>query len=190
MRTRFLMIGLCALTLTVPVASSASRAPLHDLCAGGPAPELRETLKLFGQFVGDWDVESIIYQPDGTRQMNSGEWHFGWILGGRAIQDVFVLREAANRDKFRSFGTTVRVPDLKDGSWHVVYASVTTGSLQTFLGRQVGDEIVMETRDQGPLSRWIFSQVTPTSFHWRSVESSDGGTHWVPNQEMIGHRRR
>lgn len=53
-----------------------------------PHREFTEELRLFGQFVGSWDVEVINYLPDGTRHVMPAEGHFGWVLEGRAIQDV------------------------------------------------------------------------------------------------------
>ncbi len=62
---------------------------IEGLGADGPGPEMREKLMLFGQFVGDWDIVEARYpQPDGTEIKRRGEIHSGWILDGRAIQDV------------------------------------------------------------------------------------------------------
>ena len=36
--------------------------------------------------------------------------------------------------------------------------------------------------------RWIFSDITPQSFRWRSEGSPDGGTTWVVGQTMIARR--
>ena len=59
--------------------------------ADGPNADLREKLMLFGQFVGDWEiVEARYWQVDGTEVKMKGEVHFGWILGGTAIQDVWM----------------------------------------------------------------------------------------------------
>jgi hypothetical protein len=35
--------------------------------------------------------------------------------------------------------------------------------------------------------RWIFADITPNSFHWRSERSSDG-THWSIQREYFAHR--
>jgi hypothetical protein len=45
---------------------------------------------LFGQFIGDWKIIKDRYvQGDGSSVEMRGEVHFGWILSGLAIQDVF-----------------------------------------------------------------------------------------------------
>lgn len=58
----------------------------------GPDPGLGGKLDLFGQFVGDWDiVEQTFPLTDRKKTKRMGEAHFNWILGGRAIQDVWGL---------------------------------------------------------------------------------------------------
>jgi hypothetical protein len=52
---------------------------------------------LFGQFVGSWDLDMFAYQPDGTARSFTGEWRFGWVFEGRAIQDVLVVRPTGDR---------------------------------------------------------------------------------------------
>jgi hypothetical protein len=165
--------------------------PLAGLQASGPLPGLAEKLRLFGQFVGDWELDSVITKPDGSKLAGKGEWHFGWVLEGRAIQDVFILRapDAKAGTPAASYGTTLRIYDPKIDGWRVVYASAMAGTLETFVARQIGDEIVLEPKDGGPMYRWIFSEITPSSFHWRSVGSPDGGKTWHVFQEVSVRRR-
>jgi hypothetical protein len=63
------------------------RRTIEGLMADGPTLETREKLKLFGQFVGDWDIlEDRNLMPDGTWSVAKGELHWGWILDGGAVQ--------------------------------------------------------------------------------------------------------
>jgi hypothetical protein len=67
---------------------------------------------------------------------------------------------------------------------------VLTGTVQSFIARQQGSEIVMERQGSAPLpSRWIFSEITPDSFHWRSAVSHDQGKSWDAEQTMVARRR-
>ena len=68
--------------------SSAFISILHS---DAPALEHADELKLYGQFVGDWNTDIVSYEPDGTRHRGQGEVHFGWVLHGRAIQDVWMI---------------------------------------------------------------------------------------------------
>jgi len=61
--------------------------------------------------------------------------------------------------------------------------------VRAFIARQVEDEIILEgSFAPGSRTRWIFSQITATSFQWRHVESSDDGATWTIVQEMAAQR--
>src|SRR5947199_8929115 len=85
---------------------------IDGLGAEGPFPDFKEKLALFGQFVGDWVIEEARYpRPHGLELRSQGEIHFGWILDGRAVQDVFMTRDPDTAEPSRSgrrFGSTIR----------------------------------------------------------------------------------
>jgi hypothetical protein len=154
-------------------------------------PEVKEKLMLFGQFVGDWDIlEDRYLQPDGTWATSRGVLHWGWILDGRAVQDVWMSVDEKT-GKAIPEGTTVRFYDSKIDAWHSVWISPTQGVVKIFVGRQVGAEIVLEGRTpEGYPVKWIFSEITPDSFRWRSEETRDNGKTWILHEEMKISRRR
>ncbi len=161
------------------------------LRAPGPHPDLADRLMLFGQFVGAWDVDITNHGPDGTTTQASGEWHFGWALEGRAIIDVFIAPRRSSRDTTGAgaYGVTVRIVDPSIDAWRCTWVGPTAGVVALFIARQRGDDIILERRsDGGGLDRWIFSRITATRFHWRAVESTDGGMTWVIAQEMDARR--
>ena len=149
---------------------------------------------LFGQFVGDWDIlEDRFYQSNGTSSLEQnlarGELHWCWILEGRAVQDVWMSIDEKT-GKAIPEGTTIRFYDQKIDAWHSVWISPTQGVVKTFLGRQVGDEIVLEGRTtEGYPVKWIFSEITPDSFRWRAEQSRDNGKTWMLKEEMRIRRR-
>jgi hypothetical protein len=158
---------------------------IKGLGAVGPDPSLKEKLMLFGQFVGDWDIVEARYtQADGTEVKLKGEVHFGWILGGSAIQDVWMgYREGTQR--LVLFGTTVRFYDPKIDAWRSTWLSPIKGLVQTFIARKINDEIVLEGKAaEGHPEKWIFSQITPQSFRWHSEETHDNGKTWQLTEEM------
>jgi hypothetical protein len=171
------------------LGKSLRKWEIEGLAAYGPYPNLKEKLALFGQFVGDWDIAEARYpQPDGTEVKRKGEVHFGWILDGRAVQDVWMTVD--DDAKMAVHGTTIRFYDPKIDAWHSVWISPTKGIVQTFLARKVRDEIVLEgTTPDGYPEKWVFSQITPNSFRWRSEETHDGGKTWVLTEEMQIKRR-
>ncbi|ONI70973.1 hypothetical protein ALI144C_51375 [Actinosynnema sp. ALI-1.44] len=152
------------------------------VAADGPHPDHAAELMLFGQFVGSWDLTVTDYFEDGTTRTMPGEWHFGWALRGRAIQDVWIVPG-------REFGMTVRFYDPRITAWRSTWIGPTSGYVQQFVARAVGDEIVLSGRQaDGRSVRWIFSSITPTSYHWRNLVSADD-TSWRLRQEMDVVRR-
>lgn len=165
----------------------------QGLAANGPIEDRADKLMLFGQFVGDWDVDFTVYEPDGAKQTEKAEWHFGWVLEGRAVQDVWIVPRRSERDHASpiksDYGTTIRFYDPEIDAWRVVYVSPLQGDLLTFIAREVGDEIVLEGHDpDGSPMRWIFSNITAQSFNWRRVISPDGGKTWRLHKEMFVRR--
>jgi len=164
---------------------STKKWEIKGLAADGPDPTLEEKLMLFGQFIGDWDIIEARYtQADGTEVKMKGEVHFGWILGGKAIQDVWIgCREGEHT--YILFGTTIRFYDPTIDAWRSTWLSPIKGLVQTFIAKKVNDEIILEQRNAERYpEKWIFSQITPTSFRWHSEETHDDGKTWVRTEEM------
>jgi len=164
---------------------SSSKWEIKGLAADGPDSGLKEKLMLFGQFVGDWDiVEARYLQADGTWVKMHGEVHFGWILGGSAVQDVWMGRKEGSQ-KMTLFGTTVRFYDPQIDAWRSTWLSPLKGLVQAFIARKVKDDIVLDLQNtNGYPERWIFSQITPQSFRWHSEETHDQGKTWLTTEEM------
>ena len=168
---------------------------LEGLGATGPDPSLREKLMLFGQFVGDWDiVESKFLEDDGRWSNETGELHWNWILRGRALQDVWMYHVGDSRELIAA-GTTIRLYDAKKDIWRSIWLAPKQGDVGMFIGRQVGDEIVLELQEEskhkgeGEL-KWIFYDISPRSFKWRAEESADGGKNWAVRHQMKIVRQR
>jgi len=85
----------------------ASPAPpvLEGLMASGPAADIAEKMMLFGRLVGSWDIDYTAYPPGRDSITAKCEWHFGWVLDGRAVQDVWICPPRAARGK-----ATTRAP--------------------------------------------------------------------------------
>jgi hypothetical protein len=169
---------------------------LDLLSADGPHPTHRAKLMLFGQFVGSWDLDMLAYQPDGTVRRFTGQWHFGWVLEGRAIQDVLIARPLADQQiagvTQGGIGSTLRVYDPGVDGWWVVWAGPVDGEFSTLLARQVDDRIVLDGQwrigGEGRRFRWSFCDITTDRFHWQGHSSPDGGQTWRLVEEL--HARR
>jgi hypothetical protein len=149
------------------------------LQAMGPHPSLGEQAKVFGRFVGVWDGEYTEFSRDGKETRSSGEWTFGWVMDGRAIQDLFIIHPSATR-KERFIGTTVRYFDPKSGTWSVTFIDPENGAVETLTGGAVRDDrIVLLSQDEdGKESRWSFDDVRPDSWVFRDEETRDSGKTW------------
>ena len=96
------------------------RAMITTLPASGPHPSLGDQAPIFDRFVGTWDYDYATYAPDGRVSRSSGEVIFGWIIDGRALQDIWITYpEGAAAE--REIGTTLRFYDTRLGQWRLVW---------------------------------------------------------------------
>ena len=170
----------------------ASTLTIPALVSTGPDPDLAEKLHLFGQFVGSWALDLTWFQDGQPVRREAGEWHFAWVLEGRAVQDIWIVppREQRGAGNLYEYGTTIRFYDPTIDAWRSTWHGPMVKCVIPFIGRQVGDEIVLEGRHwQNPdwPMHWIFSDVTGHAFAWRNMISQDGGTTW---EKVLGFSAR
>lgn len=147
---------------------------------------------LFGQFVGDWEIQECrLLGTDGTWKHLRGELHWRWILRGRAVQDVWTLYDRATGELVYE-GTTVRLYVPATGAWTSTWISTGRAAARRFVGRLVGHEIVLdELAETGaPEERWTFFDITHDSFRWRSEERPTPNSNWRRTEEMRIQRVR
>jgi len=179
-----------------PVSTSAhSSEMIEALAAAGPFPDYADKLMLFGRLVGGWDIEGRHFGTEGqiTKEQR-GEWHFDWVLEGRAIQDVILTPPREERRKSgapaEEYGTTVRFYDPRIDAWHVTFIAPVFGGVVNLIARSGDDEIVLEGRaPDNKLYRWVFSDITDQTFCWRGYLSGDEGRTWLMEEEIRGYRR-
>lgn len=164
-------------------------AMIRTLQAMGPAPSLGNQAKVFGRFVGTWNVDYGEIAEDGKVTHFKGELVVGWVMDGHALQDLFIAYPTA-KHKERTMGTTIRFFDRKSGKWHVVYVEPPTNTVVELTGGQVGDRIILYGKDRnGALMRWSFNDIKENSFVWRDEKSRDGGKTWRLTEEHHMTRR-
>jgi uncharacterized protein len=159
------------------------------------SPELADAASLYRGLVGRWDVDVIDIEDDGTRRPSRGEWHFGWALEGRAIQDVFIVPARPERNnavtsrRGNRYGTTVRFYDPTLQAWRIVWVNPVSGAVNSLTARREGDAIVQEGTDSdGTLIRWSFVEIDRNRFHWVGERSMDAGRTWQTRAEFFGRR--
>jgi hypothetical protein len=168
---------------------------IEGLVSEGPAEEYREQLMLYGQFVGDWRTTTMERQSDGSLAESEWDVRFQWVLEGRAIQDLWITppRNGVNvawSEPGNRYSTTLRLYDPAIDAWHIVWLNPPGATVLRQMGRKVGSEIVQlgeMTRD-GVLSRWVYRDITASSFRWCNERSVDNGASWELAQEMLAHR--
>jgi hypothetical protein len=79
------------LAMTNPTNPMLEAPMLEALHAGAANEALAPKLRLYGQFVGSWDLDVEWHAPTGNTVRAAGEWHFSWVLEGRAVQDVWIF---------------------------------------------------------------------------------------------------
>jgi hypothetical protein len=188
--------GLAAVQLAAQESkqNAATNDPSRDMIkaleAPGPHASLGEEARVFDRFVGTWDCDFANFDDDGRVKRAQGRVVFGWIVDGRAVQDVWTWFPNGWGGKERGIGTTVRFFDAKLKKWRIVWVLPEARVIQTLIGGAVGDRIVLEgMTDDGASLRWSFNDIRNDSFVWRGEKSRDGGKTWRPTGEYQMRRR-
>lgn len=164
------------------------------LHADAPSPEIPEKDRIYDWLIGSWNVRVVDYVDDGARRESTGEWHFGRVLEGRAIQDVWISPPRSKRDKDLSkarnrYGTTIRFYHPQDKKWWITWINPVSGAHDILVARKVDDDIVHEGRDKaGNLMRWVFTEITRRTARWYAERSFDGGKTWKLEAEFFLER--
>jgi hypothetical protein len=155
-----------------------------------PHPSLADQANVFGRFVGTWDGEYTEYSKDGKATHSLGEWVFGWVMDGRAMQDLFIINPSAAHQK-GFVGTTLRYFDPKSGTWSVTFIDPENDSVATLTGGAEGDNriVLHEQTADGKETRWSFDDIRLDSWVFRDEETRDGGKTWRLREEDHMKRR-
>ncbi len=168
---------------------------IEALQAEHPYPEYADKLTLFGRLVGSWGIEGRFLDEQGNViRESTGEWHFGWVLEGRVIQDVLISPPRQGRqpgEKSKAYDTAIRVYDPRIDGWRVTAFAPIYGASINLIARGHHDEIWLEGRSpDNNLLRWTFSEFSDERVRWQGFVSKDEGLTWVRDEEIILHRRR
>lgn len=159
-------------------SADAGSQMFDTLRASGPriVPGEDPQARLFDRFAGAWDVAYCNISDDGSRENTHGQLLAGWVLEGRALQDIWIEFPTAGGDRF--MGTTVRFYDDQRKTWRVTWVSAVQQAVTVLEGGEQNGRIVLHTRGPRGLVRWSFIDISDHDFRWRGELSTDGGTTW------------
>lgn len=165
------------------------------LAASARSAEIPESQDVYGWLVGSWDLEVLHYKAvDVSAKRISAEAHFGWVLEGRAIQDVWIMPRSSDRSSHTDkrdnmYGTTLRSWDPAIQAWRIAWTNPVTGHREQQVGRRIGRDIVqVGARADGTATRWRFTEITPDSFHWTGEALEPDGKTWKLEGEFLARR--
>lgn len=164
------------------------------LAAPGRSPEIPEASDLYGWLVGDWELDVLRYWVDVADRGLKGELHCGWVLEGRALQDVWVMPPRAARSgppdrNADMYGTTLRAWDPAIEAWRISWCNPVAKHREEQIGRRVGRDIVqIGARPDGVPTRWTFSEIAPDAFRWTGEALNPDGQTWALEGEFRARR--
>jgi hypothetical protein len=176
-----------------PNSLSTFAGVLH---ADGADPQRKTKLGLYAWLVGQWEMDVTTILDDGSTHRGHGEIHAGWILQGRAIQDVWMIPRLHERGPGIEvlpgagnwYGTTLRIYDPNLDAWRILWSDPATSFFTQQTGRARGRDIVQEGPDpRGGSMRWTFSEIEPDRFHWTAERASDNEK-WRQEVDVHAHR--
>ena len=165
--------------VTPELVHSSFAEVLH---ANGPDRERAAKLELYSWIVGRWELDVTTMPDDGTTHRGGGEIHAGWVLQGRAIQDVWMIPRRRDRQPGIEplpgagnwYGTTLRIYDPALDAWRILWSDPATNFFAQQIGRAQGADIVQIGPDpRGGSTRWVFSEIQPDSFQWTAERAAD-----------------
>ncbi|MFC6155737.1 hypothetical protein [Kribbella jiaozuonensis] len=170
--------------------ASAARTFAELMVSDGPRPEYAAAFEPFAQLIGSWDLDVTWYDETGaiTRQ-TKGEWHFSWVLDGRAVADIWITPSRAARasDGDGEWGLSMRIYDPELQAFRSTWMGPKAAFVMPFIARATADTITLES--QSAKTRWEFTGITETGFHWRN-EDEDADGNIILRQTFVATRQR
>ncbi len=151
-----------------------------------PAGRAKE-MDLYGWLIGSWEMDTLHHPGDGATRKSTGEIHFGWVLEGRAIQDIWIRPRRPAPSTM--YGTTLRIPDPGIDGWHIIWSDPLNQDYARQIGRAEGKDIIqIGTDSRGLKARWRFTEIAADSFHWIGEERASDSDPWQIVYEHFARR--
>ncbi len=167
----------------------------NALIANGPSPEIPSEDRIYDWLIGSWRARVVDYPGNGQKRESAGEWHFAWVLEGRAIQDVWIsppreVRTPNTPKECNRYGASIRSFQPGERKWRVTWINPVNGAINLLVARKEGNDVVQEgLDDQGNKIRWGFTDIKKDSARWYGERSKDGGKTWNLEAEFFLDRK-
>ena len=146
---------------------------------------------LFWRFVGPWELEWTGTDPAGQPATMHGELHFGWVLGGRAAQDIWIVPGRGQPGESRppqSFpGSTIRFSAPAIDAWRSTWIESVNGRVRRFIiiGRPEHDDINPASATGEPAAALALHRHRARLLPLARRDLSDACATWSFDQEML-----
>lgn len=174
-----------AIAIPLLVLTGLTRAATAPLIAEGPEPDAPDALHQYGQLVGHWACSGENHQPDGSWKKTPGKatWSWYWVLGGRAVQDVW--KPSPEAPATASMGTNLRTYDAESGTWHVVWTTIANPHMEVYRSAWRNDALHIQA-ERPASSNWpahlahiTFHNISDDHFDWKYESSAlTDGQNW------------
>ncbi|WP_144142927.1 hypothetical protein [Paraburkholderia sp. BCC1884] len=166
---------------------------LNALRAPARAATIAAADDCYGWMIGTWEMDVLHYRVGLGGVRRRGEIHCGWVLEGRAVQDVWIMPPGDHPDDpaaaHSMYGSTLRIWDPALQAWRVTFVNPATGQRNDLIGRRIGRDLVqIGTRADGTPIRWNFTEITQDSFRWTGVALAQDGVTWTLQAEFQARR--
>ncbi|MFI5728648.1 hypothetical protein ACIA49_00910 [Kribbella sp. NPDC051587] len=162
--------------MNVTDGAAAARVLAGLMVSDAPRPEFAEAFQPFAPLIGSWDLDVAWYDEHGdVTRSTRGEWHFAWALDGRAVADIWITPSRAARatDGDGEWGLSIRIHDPELAAFRSTWMGPKAAFVMPFVAHADGETITLES--QTASTRWVFSDLTGQSFHWRNEDFDADG---------------
>lgn len=142
-------------------------------------------------FVGEWELETIDIQPDGSFLQGRARSVVTPILDGDALQDVFMSLNEQGEVVFK--GISIRSYNQASGKFQIVWIMPGHRGITDLEGEWVNGKLVSTGRGYDAMGSFIerfeYYDITENTYSFRMDRSYDGGNTWIENFGRIRARR-
>lgn len=164
------------------------------ICLTAVGPTMRAQvpgLEKLDFFIGEWALETMDIQPDGSYAEGKARSEVKYILDGHAVQDDFLVLGDDDTVLFR--GTSIRSYNPRSEKFQIVWIMPGYKGLTDIIAEWKDGKLISTGKGydaQGEfLERFEYYDITEVSYSFRMDRSYDNGATWIKNFALINAKR-